>query len=93
MNHLLQQIQRAVKLGNVRISDHALSRILERHIDLLDAVNGVEHAKLLADYSTTRHEPRILVVQTEMTGRLINVVWELVASDQDAVLVTVFHPE
>ena len=93
MNQLLRQIQHAVKLGNVRISDHALSRMLERHIDVLDAVNGVEHAKLLEDYSTTRHEPRILVVQTEIDGRAINVVWEFAADDGDAVMVTVFHPE
>lgn len=91
-NALLRRIQHAVQAGRLRISDHALTRMLERNIDIQTTVDGINGATLLEDYSLTRHEPRILVVQSRPGGRTVHAVWEATETNE-AVLVTVFDPE
>lgn len=89
-----QRIKDAVLAGRVRLSDHALTRMLERNIDILSALDGLSHATIVKDYSLSRGTPRVLVSQREPNGRVLHVVWDAPENDvQDAVLVTVYHPD
>jgi len=90
----LQKVTDAVRAGRVRLSDHALTRMLERNIDILSALDGLNRATIMEDYSLSRGTPRVLVSQREPNGRVLHVVWDAPENEeQDAVLVTVFHPD
>ncbi len=92
MSRLLDSIRQAVNEGRVRISDHALDRMIEQGIDIEVTVAGLSRAELLEDYALSRREPRVLLAQRDPVGRVFQVVWEAPQNQQsDAVLVTAFR--
>lgn len=91
---IFQRIKEAVRAGRVRLSDHALTRMLERGIDIVSTLDGLERAIIVEDYASTRGEPRVLVAATESAGRELHMVWDAPQTpEEDAVLVTVFYPD
>lgn len=94
MSTTLQQIRELVAHGKVRISDHGYDELAEDDILARDIVAGVEGAVVVEDYPDYPKGPCVLVLQKDIRGEPVHVVWGIPRNaSSPAVVVTAYRPD
>ena len=76
--------------GKVRISAHALKRLLEREISLNDVENCILLGEIIESYPNNYPSPSVLIFGFNMTGKVIHVVCG--CSSHYIHLITAYYP-
>jgi hypothetical protein len=93
MSQILQQILELIERGEVRISAHGYDELAEDDILVRDVMAGVREAALIEDYPNYPKGPCVLVLESDLRGKPIHVVWGIPRNaSSPAVLVTAYRP-
>jgi Domain of unknown function (DUF4258) len=88
------KIQELVAEGRVRLSEHALSRLLKHGVKYRDVLAGAVDAIVVEDYPDYVHGPAVLVLQKDRDDMPVHALWGLPASgEQLAFVITVYRPD
>jgi Domain of unknown function (DUF4258) len=94
MSETLQRIVRLVGDRKLRVSAHALQKLVNEGILIEPLINGIAEAVLVEDYPDYFKGPAVLVLQFDESRSPIHLVWGLPAGAQEpAVLVTAYRPD
>lgn len=94
MSALLEQIQSLIRSGRVLISVHGYDELTDDEIFVDDALSGIYTARVVEEYPDYIKGPCLLVLQKDVNGRPIHVVWGIPRNTSEpAVLVTAYRPD
>ena len=94
MSGTFDQIQKLIRQGSVRISEHGYEELAADGILAREAVEGILSAILVEDYPDYPKGACVLVRETINDGRHIHVVWGLPrGKTEPAVLITAYRPD
>ena len=94
MSLILEQIQRLVERGDVRISEHGYEELAEGGLFATDVVRGLADATMIEEYPDYPKGRCVLVLQHGPTGEPVHAVWGIPAgAERPAVLVTAYRPD
>ena len=80
--------------GEIRISEHGYDELSADKISVRDILHGVTEAVLVEDYSDYFKGPCVLVLQRDLSGLAIHVVWGIPKNaTTPAVVVTAYRPQ
>jgi hypothetical protein len=90
----LEAIIALVASGEARISEHGYDQLVEDDIAVGDILSGVGQATVVEDYPEFPKGPSVLVLQRDVQGRPVHVVWGIPRGHGGpAVLVTGYRPD
>jgi hypothetical protein len=76
------------------VSAHGYDELAADGIFFSDAVDGLPRAELVEDYPSASKGPSVLVLQYDLSGRSVHVVWGIPKGAMGpAVLVTAYRPD
>jgi len=91
---MLAQIQRLIREGAVRISDHGYDELAADAISVRDVIAGLPDAVVVEEYPEFPKGPCLLALQRDRDGRPVHVVWGIAkGAVSPAVLVTAYRPD
>jgi hypothetical protein len=94
MSDTLERIVRLIQAGNLKISEHGYDEIADEGILVRDIVSHLEDAVVVEDYPDYAKGPCVLVLQQDLEGRPLHVVWGIPkGASSPAVLVTAYRPD
>ena len=94
MSATLEAIIALVAVGEARISEHGYDQLAEDEIAVGDILCGVGQAMVVEDYPEFPKGPSVLVLQRDLQGRPIHVVWGIPRGhSRPAVVVTGYRPD
>jgi hypothetical protein len=94
MSYTLSRVQLLVGRGDLRISAHGYDELAADDIFVGDVIAGVTAAMVVEDYPDFAHGPCVLVLQKDVDGRPVHVVWGIPANRTGpAVVVTAYRPD
>ena len=94
MSTTLQQVQRLVAHGDIRVSLHGYDELASDGISVREAIKGLAKAIVIETYPAYPKGPCVLVLERDRENRPIHVVWGIPAGQKSpAVLVTAYRPD
>lgn len=94
MSETLQRIVSLIGDRKLRVSAHALKKLIADGILIEPLIEGISQAILVEDYPDYFKGPTVKVLQFDTRGMPIHLVWGLPAGAQEpAVLVTAYRPD
>ena len=94
MNETIDRIRQLVAAAEVRISEHGYDELSADRLTVREIVAGIANAKLIEDYPDYPKGPSILVLQHDVVGKPVHVVWGIPKGyTSPAVLVTAYRPD
>jgi hypothetical protein len=94
MSQTLIRVQSLVARGDVRVSAHGYEELAADDIFVTDLTAGVVAATLVEEYPEFVHGPSVLVLQKDIEGRPVHVVWGIPKDREGpAVVVTAYRPD
>nr|WP_298373267.1 DUF4258 domain-containing protein [uncultured Halomonas sp.] len=94
MSSLLEQMQKLVAEGEVRISEHGYDELSDDGLSAREAVAGVFEATTVEEYPNYPKGPSVLLLQKDCDGAPIHVLWGIPKGyDKPAVLITAYRPD
>ena len=94
MSETFTLIQRLVASGEVRVSEHGYDELAEDQISVSEILSAVGSGTVVEDYPDYPKGRSVLVLQLDVAGRAIHVVWGIPKGfESPAVLVTAYRPD
>ena len=94
MSETLDRVRVLAASGEVRISEHGYDEFAADDILTKDVVTGVRTAVVVEDYPGAARGPSVLVLQSDVRGRPVHVVWGIAAGTTGpAVVITAYRPD
>ncbi|MEW5988573.1 MAG: DUF4258 domain-containing protein [Chloroflexota bacterium] len=94
MSKTFQQILALIARGEVRVSNHGYDELAQDDILVKDVMSGVSNAVVVEDYPYYPKGQCVLVLQKDIQGRPIHVLWGIPKSKTSpAVLITAYRPD
>lgn len=94
MGDTLLKVQALVAAGEALISLHAYDRLADYGVTTLDIESGIAAAVEVEDYPDYHKGPSVLVLQYDLNGQPIHVVWGIEkGTTTPAVVVTAYRPD
>jgi len=94
MSDTLERIVQLIQAGKLKISEHGYDEIADEGILVRDIVSHMEDAVVVEDYPNYAKGPCVLVLQRDLEGRPLHVVWGIPKGESwPAVLVTAYRPD
>ncbi len=94
MNDIFKKILELIEKGEIKISNHGYDELAEDGILVKDVMASVEDGKVVEDYHDYPKGPCVLVLQKDIEGNPIHVVWGIPKNAfSPAVLVTSYKPD
>jgi hypothetical protein len=94
MSETLAKVRELVKARMVRVSQHAISELLDDDISLQAVVDGIESAEIVEDYPDHARGPCVLCLQRIEADQLVHVLWGIAAHCPGVTtLVTAYRPD
>lgn len=94
MSTTLARIQALAANGELRVSSHGYDELAADGILAREAIASVAAAVVVEDYPTYPKGPAVLVLQQDLAGLPIHVVWGIPkGKDSPGVLVTAYRPD
>ena len=94
MSKTLENIQRLIHEGEVRVSEHGYDELSADGLLAREVVEGAVEAIVVEDYPDYPKGPCVLVLQRDKQNQPIHVVWGIPKGhDSPAVLVTAYRPD
>lgn len=89
-----EKIKELVTEKKIVISSHGYDELAEDHILVKDILNDIGEAVVIEDYPDFGKGPCCLVLQKDLKGDFIHVVWGISKNtDEPAVLITAYRPD
>lgn len=89
----MEEIQRAVVVGQVRVTDHAKDEADNDSLTLSQVFESVHTGEVIEDYPLDRPYPSCLISGRTNENLPVHSVWAYNAATAWAVLVTVYKPD
>lgn len=86
----LAAIQEAVAQGNYLYAQHALQRMIDRHISRAEIEQVIANAELIEDYPSDKYSPSCLLFGQTEHGRVLHV---QVSAPPSVKIVTAYEPD
>jgi len=86
-------LQTAVRLGKVKITDHADEESWNDRLSLADIYTATLDGEVIEDYPADRPYPSCLVFGRTAGGEPVHCVWAYNDQTEWAVLITVYRPD
>jgi hypothetical protein len=94
MSKTLAKVREHVKSGRVRVSQHAITELLDDGISLEAVVSGIEAALVVEDYPDHARGPCVLCFQRIDIDNPVHVLWGIAAHSAGiATLITAYRPD
>jgi len=94
MSDTLGKIQRLIRKGDLKISEHGYDELADDGMRVIEIVSGAQDAVLVEDYPEFAKGPSVLVLQKDHKGSPLHVVWGMPKDSESlAVLVTAYRPD
>jgi len=93
MSDTLARIQALARNGEICISEHGYDELVEDGLSAREVLDGLWEAILVEDYPNYHKGSCVLVLQRDLTGLPIHVVWGIPRGRATpAVLITAYRP-
>ena len=94
MSETFRKVIELINKGEIRISNHGYDELAEDGLLVKDVMIGIKEGTLVDDYPDYPKGPCVLVLQKDVGGSPIHVVWGISkGSSSPAVLVTAYKPD
>jgi len=93
LSQTLAIVQGLLKRGEYLVSRHGYRELTADDILLEEVLAGIDSAVAVEDYPSSRKEPSVLVLQRDVSGLPVHVMWGVPKiKGTPAVLVTAYRP-
>ena len=94
MGDTLARVKALAAAGDALLSQHAYDRLAENGISTADIEAGIASAIEIEDYPEFHKGPSVLVLQQDMSGQPIHVLWGIrKGTAAPAIVITAYRPD
>ena len=94
MSATFVQVQALVRAKKARPTQHCYASFAKRGILFADVICGVDSGLVLEDYPEFHLGPSVLVLQKDLIGKPLHVVWGIEKdTTEPAMVVTAYYPD
>ena len=86
----ISEIQEKILLGDYRISDHAVKRMLERAIERVEVEEAIRNGIIIEEYPDDKYSPSCLIYGQTLVRRDLHVQVSLLPK---VVIITAYEPD
>jgi len=86
----IEAVQEKVRRGEYRFSEHAISRMVQRHIDRTEVEQVIMSGEIIENYPTDKYSSSCLICGQAGTGRYLHV---QVSLPPTVVVITTYEPD
>jgi hypothetical protein len=89
----ISDIQNAIRMGSVRITDHADEEARNDNLSYDEILFSVLMGKIIEDYPDDKPYPSCLIYGNTFENESVHTVWAYNGKNKYAVLITVYRPD
>lgn len=94
MSDFIDKLKTLIRAGDILISEHGYEELAEDGLTVRELIYGVQKAVVVEEYPDYPKGPCALLLQQDMKGAAIHVVWGIPRGyEKPVVLITAYRPD